>query len=104
MKGSPGAATAGGMCLASALLWARALSTGAGPWDPFQLVVLTAGIVVLATAALVGMVVKGSRWGRRIRRIGVCNAKLRLTHWVRRVCVGCHCIAWPVLNLRIGKL
>ena len=54
------------MCLASALLWAGALSTGAGPWDPFQLVVLAAGIVVLATAALVGMVVKGSRWGRRM--------------------------------------
>ena len=54
------------MCLLSALLWAGAVSSGAGPWDPAQTVVLVGGLVLLATAALVGMVVKGSRWGRQL--------------------------------------
>ncbi len=66
MKTSPGAATAGGICLTGALLWAGVLSTDGGIWDPVQLVILAGGLVILATAALVGMVVKGSRWGRRM--------------------------------------
>ena len=54
------------MCLVSALLWAGAVSTSSGPWPPLQVVVVAGGLLILATAALVGMVVKGSRWGRRM--------------------------------------
>ena len=50
----------------SALVWAGAISLGGGPWEPVQSAVLAAGLVVLSTAALVGVVVKNSRWGRRM--------------------------------------
>lgn len=66
MKPSPAAVSAGGLCLLSALGWAGAIPVGGGPWEPAQSAVLAAGLVVLATAALVGMVVKNSRWGRRM--------------------------------------
>ena len=66
MKSSPAAATAGGLCLLTALVWAGAISMGGGPWEPVQSAVLAAGLVALSTAALAGMVVKNSRWGRRM--------------------------------------
>ncbi len=66
MTPSPAAATAGGLCLLAALVWAGAISAGGGPWEPVQSAVLAAGLVVLSTAALVGVVVKNSRWGRRM--------------------------------------
>ena len=66
MRSSPGAATAGGLCLLAALVWAGALSVDGGPWAPVQSAVLSGGLVVLSTAALVGVVVKNSRWGRRM--------------------------------------
>ena len=66
MKSSPAAATAGGLCLLAALVWAGAISVGGIPWAPVQSAVLAAGLVVLSTTALVGVVVKNSRWGRRI--------------------------------------
>lgn len=37
-----------------------------GPWSDMQVLVLAGGLVILATVALVGVVVKGSRWGRRM--------------------------------------
>ena len=66
MKPSPPAAPAGGLCLLTALAWAGAISVGGGPWEPVQSAVLAAGLVALSTAALVGVVVKNSRWGRRM--------------------------------------
>ena len=60
------AAAAGVTNLLSALVWAAALAADPGPWNPFQSLVLGAGSVVLACAALVGMVVRGARWGRRL--------------------------------------
>lgn len=66
MKTSPGAATAAVMCLLGAILWAGAISSGSGPWPPAQTLVLAGGLLVLATTALVGIVVKGARWGRRL--------------------------------------
>ena len=66
MKTSPGAAAAALLCLVAALLWAGALLAAPGPWSDPQVAVLAGGLVVLATVALVGVVVKGSRWGRRM--------------------------------------
>lgn len=66
MKSSPAAATAGGLCQVSGLVWAGAISLSEGTWEPVQSAVLAAGLVVLSTAALVGVVVKNSRWGRRM--------------------------------------
>ncbi|MDE0234447.1 MAG: hypothetical protein OXM62_05525, partial [bacterium] len=66
MNSSPAAATAGGLCLLAALAWAGAISVGGGPWEPVQSAALAAGLVALSTAALVGVVVKNSRWGRRM--------------------------------------
>ena len=66
MKSSPASAIAGGFCLLAALVWAGAISMGGGPWEPVQSAVLAAGLVMLSTAALVGVVVKNSRWGRRM--------------------------------------
>ncbi|MDE0232753.1 MAG: hypothetical protein OXI56_06590 [bacterium] len=66
MRSSPGAATAGGLCLLAALAWAGAISVGGGPWAPAQSAVLAGGLVALSTAALVGVVMKNSRWGRRM--------------------------------------
>lgn len=65
MKISPGAAAAL-LCLVAALLWAGALLAVPGPWSDPQVAVLAGGVVILAAVALVGMVVKGSRWGRRM--------------------------------------
>lgn len=77
MKSSPAAATAGGLCLLAALVWAGAISVGGGPWEPVQSAVLAAGLVVLSTASLVGIVVKNSRWGRRLAG-GVAAGELSL--------------------------
>ena len=62
------AAAAGVLCLLAALAWAGAIQTGdrTEHWNPFQSLIVSGGLLVLATAALVGMVVKGSRWGRRL--------------------------------------
>ena len=66
MKTSPGTASAAAMCLLGAILWAGATSGDSGPWPPTQTVVVAGGLLILATAALVGMVVKGALWGRRL--------------------------------------
>ena len=66
MKTSPGAAAAALLSLAAALLWAGALLAVPGPWGDPQVAVLAGGLVILATVALVGVVVKGARWGRRL--------------------------------------
>ncbi|MXX45918.1 MAG: hypothetical protein F4Z41_06895 [Acidimicrobiia bacterium] len=66
MNSSPAAAAGGGLCLPAALAWAGAISAGGGPWEPVQAAILAIGLVALSTAALVGMVVKNSRWGRRM--------------------------------------
>ena len=60
-------AAAGISCLASALAWAGAIQSAQAPeWTPLQSLALSAGSLILATAALVAMVVRGSRWGRRL--------------------------------------
>jgi hypothetical protein len=66
VKTSPGAAIAASLCLVAALAWAGALLIEPGPWNDGQVLVLAAGLVILATVALVGVVLKGSRWGRRM--------------------------------------
>ena len=66
MKTSPGPAAAALLSLVSALLWAGALLAVPGPWSDPQVAMLAGGLLVLATVALVGVVVKGSRWGRRL--------------------------------------
>lgn len=50
---------------------------GGGPWESVQSAVLAAGLVVLATAALVGLVMRNSRWGRRMA-VGLAVGELGL--------------------------
>ena len=77
MRSSPAAAVAGGLCLLAALVWVGAIFAGGGPWAPVQSAVLAAGLMVLSTAALVGVVVKNSRWGPRMAG-GLAAGKLGL--------------------------
>lgn len=61
-------AAAAALCLLAALAWAGALRDD-GRWGnqhPIQGLVLAGGLIILSTAALVGMMVRGSAWGRRL--------------------------------------
>lgn len=50
----------------STLLWAARLVAGPGPWATDAAAVLAVDLVVLAAVALVGMLVAGGRWARRL--------------------------------------
>ncbi len=61
-------AAAAALCLAAALAWTVAFRPDGRweHWNPIQGLVVTGGLIMLATAALVAMVVRGSGWGRRL--------------------------------------
>ena len=58
--------TAASLPLLAALAWAWALVTLAGPWPRPAVVAIAADLVLLATVAVVGMILGRSRWARRL--------------------------------------
>jgi hypothetical protein len=52
--------------LAASIVWALLVGTGAGPWERGPALLLGSWLLVLSTVSLVGMVVDGSRWARRL--------------------------------------
>ena len=70
---------AGALCLLSALAWSVPLR-GDGRWEhwsPIQGLVVTGGLIILATAAVVAMVVRNAGWGRRLA-VGLAVGQLGL--------------------------
>ncbi len=51
---------------AAVLVWAGRLVLDSGPWAPDAATLLAVDLVVLAAVSLVGMLVAGSRWARRL--------------------------------------
>lgn len=64
---------AAALVLASAVLWAGRLLAGPGPFAAGPASLLAADLVVLAAVAVVGVLVAGSRWARRLA-VGVAAA------------------------------
>ena len=52
--------------LASALLWVAALMAEPGPYLPAAVFLIGIGVVAMATAGVVGMVLVGGRWAQRL--------------------------------------
>ncbi len=59
--------------LAASLVWAAALVTNPGAFDAFGAVLAGSDLLLLATVGVVGMVLSGGRWARRLS-LGVSGA------------------------------